>query len=29
LEIKAELAFREVKPEQYVGLFTSGGRAPE
>lgn len=27
--IKADVAFREVKPEQYVGMFVSGGRAPE
>lgn len=27
--IKAETAFRDVKPEEYVGLFVSGGRAPE
>ena len=27
--IKATLAFRDVKPEEYVGLFLSGGRAPE
>lgn len=27
--IKAALAFRDVKPEQYAGLFISGGRAPE
>ena len=27
--IKAEIAFRDVKPEEYVGLFLSGGRAPE
>jgi protease I len=27
--IKAEAAFRDVKPEEYVGLFLSGGRAPE
>ena len=27
--IKAEVAFRDVKPEQYAGLFVSGGRAPE
>jgi protease I len=27
--IKAEVAFRDVKPEEYAGLFISGGRAPE
>lgn len=27
--IKAAVAFREVKPEDYAGLFLSGGRAPE
>lgn len=27
--IKAALAFREVRPEEYCGLFLSGGRAPE
>lgn len=27
--VKASLAFRDVKPEDYVGLFLSGGRAPE
>jgi len=27
--IKAEVAFRDVKPEAYAGLFLSGGRAPE
>jgi protease I len=27
--IKAEIAFKEVKPEEYAGLFVSGGRAPE
>jgi protease I len=27
--IQAEIAFREVKPEEYAGLFVSGGRAPE
>ena len=27
--IKAEIAFRDVDPAQYVGLFVSGGRAPE
>lgn len=27
--LKADVAFRDVKPEEYVGLFVSGGRAPE
>jgi protease I len=27
--IDAEIAFKDVKPEEYVGLFVSGGRAPE
>ncbi len=27
--IKAEAAFRDVDPEEYAGLFVSGGRAPE
>jgi protease I len=27
--IKATIAFRDVKPEEFVGLFLSGGRAPE
>jgi protease I len=27
--IPATVAFRDVQPEQYVGLFLSGGRAPE
>lgn len=27
--LRATLAFRDVDPEQYVGLFVSGGRAPE
>jgi protease I len=27
--IQATVAFRDVKPEEYVGLFLSGGRAPE
>ena len=27
--IKADIAFRHVKPEEYAGLFVSGGRAPE
>ena len=28
-QITADLAFREVTPEDYVGIFFSGGRAPE
>ncbi|WP_437221891.1 DJ-1/PfpI family protein [Planctomicrobium sp. SH661] len=27
--VKAEVAFRDVNPEDYAGLFLSGGRAPE
>jgi protease I len=27
--IQATVAFRDVKPDDYVGLFISGGRAPE
>ena len=27
--IEADVAFRDVKPEEYVGVFFSGGRAPE
>ncbi len=27
--IKAEVAFRDVDPREYAGLFVSGGRAPE
>ena len=27
--IQAEIAFSEVKPEEYLGIFFSGGRAPE
>jgi protease I len=27
--IQANIAFRDVKPEEYAGLFLSGGRAPE
>lgn len=27
--LQAEVAFRDVKPEEYAGLFVSGGRAPE
>ena len=27
--IKAEIAFRDVNPDDYAGMFISGGRAPE
>jgi len=27
--IRATIAFQDVKPEEYAGLFLSGGRAPE
>jgi len=27
--IEADIAFRDVKPEDYLGIFFSGGRAPE
>jgi protease I len=27
--LRADVSFREVNPEEYVGLFLSGGRAPE
>ena len=27
--LAAEIAFRDVKPEEYAGLFITGGRAPE
>jgi protease I len=27
--LKASYAFRDVRPEEYAGLFLSGGRAPE
>ena len=27
--IEANIAFRDVKPEEYLGIFFSGGRAPE
>jgi protease I len=27
--LQATVAFRDVKPEEYAGLFVSGGRAPE
>ena len=28
-KIDAEIAFRDVRPEDYLGIFFSGGRAPE
>ena len=28
-QIKADLSFSEVQPEEYAGIFFSGGRAPE
>jgi len=28
-QIKADIAFREIVPEDYLGIFFSGGRAPE
>lgn len=28
-QIQADIAFRDVKPEQYAGILISGGRAPE
>jgi protease I len=28
-QIRADVAFKEVRPEEYVGIFFSGGRAPE
>ncbi|MFV1994384.1 MAG: DJ-1/PfpI family protein, partial [Verrucomicrobiales bacterium] len=28
-QIQADLAFAEVKPEEYLGIMFSGGRAPE
>jgi len=28
-KIRADLAFRDVRPEEYLGIFYSGGRAPE
>ena len=28
-QIRAELAFKDVEPEAYLGIFFSGGRAPE
>ena len=27
--IEADIAFRDIRPEEYVGIFFSGGRAPE
>ncbi len=27
--IEADIAFRDVRPEEYLGIFFSGGRAPE
>ena len=27
--IEAEIAFKDIKPEEYAGIFFSGGRAPE
>src|SRR5262249_3400137 len=27
--IQTDLAFREINPEEYLGIFYSGGRAPE
>ena len=27
--LQSDIAFRDVKPEEYAGLFVSGGRAPE
>src|SRR5436190_16421100 len=27
--VRATIAFKDVKPEEYAGLFVSGGRAPE
>jgi protease I len=27
--IQADIAFRDVKPQEYLGIFFSGGRAPE
>ena len=27
--IEADIAFRDIKPEEYLGIFFSGGRAPE
>lgn len=28
-QIQADITFKEIQPEQYVGIFFSGGRAPE
>ena len=27
--LMADIAFRDIKPEEYIGIFFSGGRAPE
>ncbi|MBT6157489.1 MAG: DJ-1/PfpI family protein [Planctomycetaceae bacterium] len=27
--LQSDIAFRDIKPEEYAGLFVSGGRAPE
>lgn len=27
--MKADIAFRDVNPDEYIGMFVSGGRAPE
>jgi len=27
--LQADVAFKDVKPEEYIGIFFSGGRAPE
>lgn len=27
--IQADIAFRDIRPEEYLGIFLSGGRAPE
>lgn len=27
--LQADIAFRDIRPEEYAGLFVSGGRAPE
>jgi protease I len=28
-QIRADVAFKEIRPDEYVGIFFSGGRAPE
>jgi protease I len=28
-QIRADVTFKEIRPEEYVGIFFSGGRAPE